>query len=265
MSRTVAIVQARVGSERFPGKVMEPIRGVPMLLRQLERVARATTLDDIVVATTTATADDDVTAIAQDAGYDVVRGSEEDVLDRFRVAARSARADIVVRLTGDCPLIDPGVVDEAVEAWRDGQPNVDFVSNAISETYPDGMDTEVFSRRLLERAWDEAQLPSEREHVTFFFWRTGLFRVRSVVAAKPLGHLRFTVDYPADLEWVRRVYDALYPENPSFSLDDIVAALPALGEPPNAGIDRNVGWQPALEQDELSRPGPGGPVPSGGK
>lgn len=251
MSRTVAIVQARIGSQRFPGKVMEPILGSPMLLRQLERIARAGTLDDIVVATTTVTDDDRVAQVVQEAGYGVVRGSEEDVLDRFRLAADHSGAEVVVRLTADCPLIDPRVIDEAVEAWRDGQPDVDFVSNALSETYPDGMDTEVFSRRLLGRASQEARLPSDREHVTFFFWKSGLFQVRSLSAPKPLGHLRLTVDYPEDLEWVRRVYETLYSGDPAFSLSDILAALPTLGEPPNAGIDRNMGWRPALEQDEL--------------
>jgi spore coat polysaccharide biosynthesis protein SpsF len=248
MSRTVAIVQARTGSTRFPGKVLEPILGEPLLLRQLERVTRAESLDDIVVATTMSRGDDPLVGVAERAGYEVVRGGEADVLDRYRLAALSSHADVVVRLTGDCPLIDPGIVDEAVRAWS-SHPEVDFVSNALSETYPDGMDTEVFSRPLLERACREARLPSEREHVTFYFWKSGLFTVRSLEASPPLGHLRLTVDYPEDLEWIRRVYALLYHDNPAFTLGDIVAALPALGEAPNAAFERTAGWQPALARD----------------
>jgi spore coat polysaccharide biosynthesis protein SpsF len=253
MNRTVAIVQARTGSTRFPGKVLEPILGEPMLLRQLERVARAESLDAVVVATTTSPADDPLLSVAERARCDVVRGSEADVLDRYRLAAHHSHADVIVRLTGDCPLIDPGIVDEVVGAWN-SSPDVDFVSNALSETYPDGMDTEVFSRQLLERACREARLPSEREHVTFYLWKSGLFEVNSLVAREPLGHLRLTVDYPEDLEWVRRVYAELYPRNPAFSLQDVVDALPALGAPPNSGIERNAGWERALAKDELTNP-----------
>lgn len=248
---TVAIVQARTPSSRFPEKILQPILGAPLLLRELERVARALTLDDVVVATTTRQTDDRVVEMVRGAGYEIVRGSEEDVLDRYRVAADHAKAAVVVRISADCPLIDPVLIDEAVDAWQHSQPDVDFVSNTLSETYPDGMDTEVFSRELLERACREAQLPSEREHVTFYFWKTGRFRVRSLVAAEPLGHLRFTVDYPEDLEWVRRVYGMLYPVNPCFGLEDILEILPTLGDPPNAGIERNAGWQPALHRDEF--------------
>ena len=262
MSRTVAIVQARTGSVRLPNKTLEPVLGAPMLLRQLERVACADRLDEIVIATTTNSADDSLVEVADGAGYRVVRGSEEDVLDRYRVAASEAQADVVVRLTGDCPLIDPEVIDEAVEAWRNG-PDEGFVSNALSETYPDGMDTEVFSRRLLERAAREARLPSEREHVTFFLWKSGLFPVQSLTAQQSLGQLRLTVDYPEDLEWVRRIYELLYPRDEFFSLHDIVAALPELGTPPNSGIGRNEGWQPALTADTRSMDETARPADSG--
>jgi spore coat polysaccharide biosynthesis protein SpsF len=251
MTRTVAIVQARADSTRFPGKVLEPILGSPMLLRQLERVARARTLDRIAVATTSRGVDDPVAEMTADAGFVVVRGSTDDVLDRYRLAAEQTGADVVVRLTGDCPLIDPALVDEAVQAWRDHE-EADFVSNALSGTYPDGMDTEVFPRPLLERACREARLPSEREHVTFYFWKSGRFRVQSLVAPEPLGRLRLTVDYPEDLAWVRRIYEELFPRNPGFSLADIVRVLPSLGEPPNAGIERNLGWQAALARDEAA-------------
>jgi spore coat polysaccharide biosynthesis protein SpsF len=244
----VAIVQARTGSSRFPRKVLAPVLGKPMLLRQLERVNRARTVDQIVVATTADSSDDEVAELVAAADYDVFRGSENDVLDRFHQTAVAAKAGVVVRLTGDCPLTDAALIDEGVEAWRAGQPEVDFVSNALSETYPDGMDVEVFSAELLERAWREASLPSEREHVTFWFWKTGRFRVERLSSSEPLGQVRLTVDYPEDLDLVCQVYERLYLRNPEFGLADIVAVLPEL-HPTNERFRRYIGWESALARD----------------
>lgn len=244
----VAIVQARTGSSRFPQKVLAPVLGKPMLLRQLERVRRARTVDRIVVATTADSSDDELAELAAAAEYDVFRGSVDDVLDRFRQTALAAEAGVVVRLTGDCPLSDAALIDEAVEAWYAGQPEVDFVSNALSETYPDGVDVEVFSADLLDRAWREASLPSEREHVTFWFWRTGRFRVLRLSSSERLGHIRLTVDYPEDLDLVRQIYERLYPRDPEFSLADVVAVLPELN-PTSERFGRNTGWESAFARD----------------
>ena len=246
LTRVVAIVQARTGSSRFPGKVLADLHGRPMLLRMLERVDRATSLDEVVVATTVEAGDDEVAQLVSGAGYRVTRGSEEDVLDRFVSAAREADAEVVVRLTGDCPLIDPALIDRCVSSFLDG--GADFVSNALSESYPDGMDAEVFSRELLERAGGEATLPSEREHVTFFMWKTGRFEVRSLTADEPHGDLRLTVDHPEDLEVVRSIYATLYDRDPAFGLDEILRVAATL-EMPNRHIARNSGWGSALERD----------------
>ncbi len=250
-SRIVAIVQARMGSSRLPGKVLEPVAGKPMLLRELERARRASRIDDLIVATTENDEDDALSEAVEQSGSSVHRGSEDDVIDRFRSAAKHAGADAIVRLTGDCPLVDPEIIDETIESWLAGQPAVDFASNALSGTYPDGMDVEVFSRQALERAWAEAHLPSEREHVTFYFWKSGKFQVRSLTRDPPAGHVRLTVDYPEDLELVRSVYDALLPRDPEFGLDAILEFVGGLHELPNAGIDRTSGWEPALRRDRI--------------
>lgn len=246
MPRTVAIVQARTGSTRFPGKVLAPLLGEAMLVRMLERVRRAQTIDEVVIATTDEPGDDAVADLAGATGHRAFRGSEDDVLDRFVGAARMADAETVVRLTGDCPLIDPALIDEAVRSYHEG--GADFVSNALTETYPDGMDVEVFSRELLERAGAEATLPSEREHVTFYMWKTGRFAVRELGALEANGHLRLTVDHPEDLELVQAIYERLYPRDPEFGLEAILAAMGEMTLT-NTHIARNSGWQSALERD----------------
>jgi len=243
----VAIIQARMGSSRLPGKVLEPLMGEPLILRQLERVGRARELDGIVVATSTDPRDDRLAEVVAAAGVPVHRGSELDVLERYRDAAREARAQTIVRLTGDCPLIDPAVIDDVVlEARASG---AHFTSNSLAQTYPDGMDVEVFSREMLELAAREARLPSEREHVTFYFWGSGRFRVHRVRSERPLPPMRLAVDYPEDLAMVRLVYERLAPANPEFGLGDIAALVEELGETPNGHIVRNTGWRAALAQD----------------
>jgi len=227
--------------------------GKPMLLRQIERVMRARTLDDVIVATTRLQHDDVLAELAESAGVAVHRGSQDDVLGRFVGAARQARADVVVRLTGDCPLADPALIDETVDAYMAGQPEIDFASNALGETYPDGMDTEVFSFRLLERAGKDATLPSEREHVTFWFWKTRMFSVRRVDAAHPRGDVRLTVDYPEDLDVVRAIYERLYPADPAFGLAEILAVVDEVDTVVPPARRRNDGWQTAIERDHQWR------------
>src|SRR3989344_7618105 len=172
--RVALIVQARMGSTRLPGKILMPLKGKPMLGWQLERLKRAEELDQIILATTNKKSDDQVAALGEACDVTVFRGDEEDVLDRYYRAAKEAGADIIVRVTGDCPLIDPAVVDEVVRHFR--RANVDYTKHP--ENYPEGLDTEVFSFAALERAWQNAQLPSEREHVTPFIRNhPELFRV----------------------------------------------------------------------------------------
>ena len=201
--KTVAIVQARMSSSRLPGKVLAEISGLPAIVFMAERLARAKTLDCIVIATSTDSSDDPLAACAQSAGLHCIRGSLPDVLDRFRQAASAKDARHVVRLTGDCPLIDPGLVDEVVNRLKQG--NFDYVSNVDPPSYPDGLDCEAFTRGLLERAWNEACLTSEREHVTPFMRSQGGIRRSAITSAIDMSKLRWTVDHPDDLAHVRNL------------------------------------------------------------
>lgn len=249
-SECVAILQARMSSTRLPGKVLLPIMGRPMLLLQIERLKRCTRIDRLVVATSTDAADDVLHAACLGAGVECYRGSLADVLDRFYQAALRYQPLCVVRLTGDCPLADPAVVDAVVQAFADG--GADYVSNTLQPTYPDGLDVEVFTFAALASAWREARLPSEREHVTpFIYGNPRLFRLRNVGLAENLSQMRWTVDGPEDLQFVRAVFEALYARNNAFDMKDILDLLqqhPELGEI-NAGHVRNEGFLLSLERD----------------
>jgi spore coat polysaccharide biosynthesis protein SpsF len=200
---TLAVVQARAGSTRLPGKVLMSVAGRPMLAFMLERLA-GTHVDRLVVATSTDRRDDAVAEVAAAAGVAVVRGSESDVLARFAMALDTHPADVVVRLTADCPLIDPALVDEVVAARAAA--GADYASNTIVRTYPDGLDVEVLTAGALSTAAAEATDPAEREHVTpFVYRRPERFRLVSVVGPEALGHERWTVDTADDLERVRAI------------------------------------------------------------
>jgi glutamate-1-semialdehyde aminotransferase/spore coat polysaccharide biosynthesis protein SpsF (cytidylyltransferase family) len=222
--KTLAIIQARMTSSRLPGKVLADIAGAPMLRRVCERVGRAATLDGVVVATSDRPADDPVAQWCGRAGVACFRGDESDVLDRYYQAARRHGADVVVRVTADCPLIDPEVIDRVVTAFRDGR--ADYAANILRQTYPDGLDVEVFAFAALERAWREAARPSEREHVTPYLRNSGLFRVVGVENETDLGprQLRSTVDEPQDLEFVRAVYGAANGRE-RLGLNDVLSLL----------------------------------------
>src|SRR5262249_12160461 len=170
--RTVAIVQARMGSSRLPGKVLQDLGGEPMLARVLSRLGRSRTLDEVVVATTTEPADDILERFCQERGRPCFRGSEHDVLDRYYKAATAERAAVVVRITSDCPLIEPAIVDRVVAEFQERQPGIDYASNVLPRrTYPRGLDTEVMSFAALDRAWHEDHVPASREHVTPYIYR----------------------------------------------------------------------------------------------
>lgn len=220
------IVQARTGSSRLPGKVLAPILGEPMLRRVLERLERTDVAARLVVATTALERDDPVADVAAAAGAEVFRGDEADVLDRYYRAARRVGADVVVRITADCPLIDPEIVTRCVDAFRGGGPGLAYVSTGIDSTFPRGLDTEVVAFEALEAAHREATEPADREHVTPFIWRQPeRFPALEVSAPRDLGRMRWTVDTAADLEFVRRVYEALHPRDPAFGHRDVLALL----------------------------------------
>jgi spore coat polysaccharide biosynthesis protein SpsF len=228
---TLGILQARMTSTRLPGKVLAPVVGTPMIGLQVERLRRATLLDGLVVATSTDPSDDDLVAYLGTLDVPVVRGPLDDVLARFATVVEQYAPDAVVRLTADCPLASPAVVDRVIAAFHES--GLDYVSNTLHPTYPDGLDVEVVRASVLR--WAAASLtdPPEREHVTLGVYRRPTqFRVANVDHDEDLSDLRWTVDTPDDLAFVRAVYERLYAANPAFELDDVLALVrsePALG------------------------------------
>jgi spore coat polysaccharide biosynthesis protein SpsF len=209
--RTVAVIQARCNSSRLPAKVLADVGGEPMLARVVARVRQAKAVDDVYVATSTAASDDPVAALARGRGWPCVRGPLDDVLERFRLAADASGASVVIRITADCPFIDPEVIDRVVTAFRVAAPPVDYASNVWpSRTYARGLDTEVFTREALERAAATATLPGHREHVTQFIYQNeNLFRTLNVTAADDTSHHRWTVDTEEDMRLARVLYEHL--------------------------------------------------------
>ena len=208
--KVVAIVQARMGSTRLSNKVMKPIGGVPMIEVLLARLARATELNEIVVATSADPRNQPLADHVNGLGYKCSRGSENDVLERYVHAARAANADVVVRITGDCPLVDPALVDEAIRQFKGLQ--VDYFSNTSPPTYPDGLDIEVFKIVSLERAAQETSKPFDREHVTPYLRESGQFKQHGMRHSEDLSGLRWTVDELADYELVSKVFQYFSPD-----------------------------------------------------
>jgi len=227
--RTIAIIQTRMGSRRLPGKVLRDLAGDTMLARVVQRVRAARTISQIVIATTNTDIDDAVVREGSRLGCGVFRGSEDDVLARYLGAAREFDADRVVRMTSDCPLLDPAVIDAVVAALG---PDLDYVSNTHDRSYPRGLDVEAFHRDTLERMARLAESPPAREHVTaYVVERPDLFVTRQVKAAGDDSDLRWTVDAPDDLALVRTLYDLLdlgRVHRPYRELVQIVRARPEL-------------------------------------
>lgn len=222
--KTVAIVQARMGSTRLPGKSLMPVAGKPLLAHVLDRLGASRQVDRIIVATTTSVRDASILQLAQQVGVKGFAGSEEDVLDRYYRAALAAEAGTVVRITGDCPLIDASVVDRAVALFR--ETGADYLRTS---GFPRGLDTEVFSFRNLQRAWNEAARDYEREHVTPYFYRNpDKFRLKELIADEPLRRpeLRLCVDTEEDMALVREIFARLYtPPGRIFTTAEVIAVL----------------------------------------
>ncbi|MBF0127562.1 MAG: aminotransferase class III-fold pyridoxal phosphate-dependent enzyme, partial [Magnetococcales bacterium] len=220
----LAILQARLSSTRLPGKVLKPLLDQPMLARQIERVQRAKRLDALLVATSGEPEDDPVEQLCHTVGVACFRGALHDVLDRFYHAALPHQPEHVVRLTGDCPLADPQVIDELIGFHLAG--GFDYSSNALEPTFPDGLDVEAMRFSALAAAWSSATLPLEREHVTLHLvHHPERFRHGSFRREPDLSHLRWTVDEAEDFELVTRIYGALYPRKPAFGLGDVLEFL----------------------------------------
>jgi spore coat polysaccharide biosynthesis protein SpsF len=247
----VAVLQARFSSSRLPGKVMKQILGKPMLALQLERNLRSKMIDKLIVATSVEKDDNPIQRVCKELGVDCFRGSLNDVLDRFYLAAVPHAPSYVVRLTGDCPLVDPKVMDDTIKFAIEG--DYDYASNCQGPyTFPDGLDVEVIKFSALEEAWNEAVLPSHREHVTPFVRKQpDRYSVGHYQNDYYLGHLRWTVDEPEDFELISRIYESLYPTKPTFSMVDVLQLLeasPRLSKI-NAHIARNEGAKPSLVAD----------------
>jgi spore coat polysaccharide biosynthesis protein SpsF (cytidylyltransferase family) len=203
--KTLAIIQARMGSSRLPGKVLMDLGGETVLARVVRRLKRSREIDQIVVATTREATDDKIVEACASLQVTCFRGAEHDVLDRYYQAAHAHPADSVVRITSDCPLIDPELVDETIRVFRDEQ--ADYASNVFPRTYPRGLDAEVFTLAALDRAWREARESYQREHVTpYLYEHPQTFRMASVSGTVDYSHYRWTLDTPEDLKLLRTIY-----------------------------------------------------------
>ena len=251
--RIVAIIQGRMASSRLPGKVLKEIGGEAMLGHVVARARLAKMVDEVVVATTTEPEDNAIEIYCQAHGIPVFRGSMNDVLDRFYQAARAYQADVVVRLTADCPLLDPDVIDHTVEVFL--QTGVDFAANRLpppfKRTYPIGLDTEVCTFAALEQAWREATAPYEREHVMpYLYDAPGRFKIIRVDYQQDYGDRRWTVDTPEDLELVRQVFDRLADQK-TFSWLDVLKIFD--DEPELAQINGQVQHKTFLDVDDRAK------------
>lgn len=220
----LGVLQARMTSARLPGKVLEPILEKPMIIRQLHRLNQSQLLGEIVVATSTHESDDQLVSVLESEGIAVYRGDLEDVLGRFVGVVNRLQADVVVRLTADCPLASPRVVDRVISEFLSNE--IDYASNTLVPTFPDGLDVEVVAADALRWLETNSSDPHEREHVTLgVYRRPGQFRLRNVENESPLGHLRWTVDVQEDLDFVRWVYEELGVNEPVFDLPEVLELL----------------------------------------
>ncbi|OBQ20683.1 glycosyltransferase family protein [Anabaena sp. AL93] len=224
--KVVIINQARMTSTRLPAKVMKQVLGKPLLEYQIERLKRVKLADQIVVATTIKDTDQPIVDLCDRLSIPYYRGSEDDVLARYHGAAIAHQADIVVRVTSDCPIIDPHVIDQAIQFYTDAYPKYDYVSNCSTRTYPRGMDTEVFSFSTLDKAFHQATAQPDREHVTTFISRqSNRCKLGQVNYFETHSNHRWTVDTPEDFELIRRIIETLYFLKPEFSLEDCLELL----------------------------------------
>jgi len=213
-----------MGSTRLPGKVLSRVLDIPLLQFQVERLRDISGIDCIVIATTTNPLDDPIVALCDRLGYQVFRGSESDVLGRYYAAAKSFKADCIVRINSDCPIIDPEVVSHVIGSFQSQVRRYDYTSNILEKGYPIGFHTEIFSMDALTKAHFNSDDGDEREHVTPYIYRNpDIFKLASIVPETDMSHFRWTLDYPADLEVITRIIEGLYPQNPHFGLDDMIS------------------------------------------
>ena len=247
--KIIAIIQARLGSTRLPGKVLLDIEGKTVLEHVIDRVRSSKCIDDIVVATTIQKEDLKIVNLCSNNGTSIYCGSENDVLDRFYQAARLFHADNIVRITSDCPLIDPFLIDKVIKLHL--KEKADYTSNTLKETYPDGQDVEIFTFEALKESWKKANLTSEREHVTPYMRKNQAFKRINLGSKVDLSKKRWTLDNPEDYVFIKTVYKNLYNKNHFFDMDEILKFLnnnPEI-ESINQSIGRNEGYLKSLKED----------------
>jgi len=249
---TGIIIQARMSSTRLPGKMVEKIEGKTVLEHVIERVKKINRDKKIILATTEKKEDDILEEIGRKTGISVYRGSEDDVLDRFYKAAVFFKVDPIVRITADCPLLDPEITEKVIDLFFEG--GYDYVSNTNPPTFPDGLDVGVLSFGALEKTWKKAKLKSDREHVvTYIIKNPETFKTGNLRHKKDISHLRLTLDEAKDLELIKKVYKQLYSKNPFFGLGKIMELFenkPDLAEI-NSSIERNEGYKKSLKEDKI--------------
>lgn len=223
--RIVAIIQARMGSTRLPGKILKMVNNRPLLSYQIERLQQSSYINDLVIATTIDEKDDLIVDSCKKNNVLCFRGSEEDVLARYYETAKAFKADAIVRITSDCPIIDVQVVDKTIQYFLYNK-DFDYVSNTVERTYPRGQDTEIFSFAALEKAYNEAVLERDREHVTaYFYTNPNIFKIGSKKNEIDYSRYRWTVDTEEDFQLIKNIIEKLYCENPHFTLLDIVQLM----------------------------------------
>ncbi len=246
------IIQARTSSSRLPNKVISDIEGRPLLWHIINRLKRSKYNPDIIIATSSLENDIKILEIAEESDVKSYAGSIDDVLDRVYQAALKYNLEIIGRITADCPFIDPDVLDKVLEFFLKGE--YDYVSNTLPPTYPDGLDVEVFTFNALKKAWKEAKLTSEREHVTPYIRKNrALYKIGNLECEEDLAELRWTVDEREDLEFTRKVYNYLYPKKEIFLMKDILTLLsekPEL-EKINIKYERDEGYKKSLKEDRV--------------
>jgi spore coat polysaccharide biosynthesis protein SpsF len=249
-SMILAILQARTSSSRLPNKVLRPILGKAMLLYQIERIQRSKMIDKLVVATSTDISDNSLEKLCKDNDVEVFRGNLNNVLDRYYQCANSYKPTHVVRLTGDCPVIDPRIIDLTIENHLLAES--DYTSNTLPPTYPDGLDVEVIKFKILKKTWKYAKLPSELEHVTPYIRNHPKIKKFNLKCEKNLSNHRWTVDEREDFDFIEKIFLKLYPNNNKFDMYDILDLLKKYPEykEKNYHIGRNEGAIKSIQQDE---------------
>jgi len=247
----IAIIQARMSSTRLPNKVLKTIANKPMLQLQIERIKTAKLIDKIVVATSNQSEDDAIAQLCQQLDISCFRGSLNDVLARYYYCANQYNTTHIVRLTADCPLTDASIIDQVIHLHIKTQS--DYTSNCSPASLPDGLDVEVFTKKALTRAFNQARIPAEREHITLYFRNNNsIFNNTNFKHSPNLSHLRWTVDESEDFDFVKQVYQYLYTYNPHFSTDDILNLLnehPELSKI-NQNFQRDEGLLKSIKNDK---------------